>query len=139
MLSKIKKLFQRTKKLGGMKPSHVLRTEKLYRDLCYEMTYFFHQEKLNFADFQISIIEMEISKTDLKLKVWLGRPGLFIGRRGALIDRLKEYLSGYFKLNVSIRVEEFDPIITYFDPDFGGKSCFDFDDYDDSEVNYDDF
>lgn len=62
--------------------------------------------KKNFRHAAISRIIIERLSNRVKVRILSARPGIIIGRHGADIERLREYLNDMIKSEVSIDVEE---------------------------------
>lgn len=109
--------FRKGKKFGGLKSIHELRKDELYRKVLFELTFFLHQNDVDYRNLGVSQIEGTKTKKKMEVKVYLSRPGILIGAKGKIIDGLTEHFTKIFKCKVDIRIVEFDPFIVYYDPE----------------------
>ena len=102
---------------------------KLIRDIRFDFETFFEGQKdydicddsdngyiinpivnIPISNFGITSIKIKENKNKVILKITLSRPGLFIGKKGNLINQLIEYLSKSIDKKVEIELIEFKSI-----------------------------
>jgi small subunit ribosomal protein S3 len=81
-------------------------SQREFADFVYEDYTMRRYIKKRFDKGAISKIEIERTAKQVIVTIHTGRPGIIIGRKGVLIDRLKEELQIAFSRNIMINVQE---------------------------------
>lgn len=82
--------------------------QKLHDLVIYQMTLYFYENKINrdiYCIHEIDVIKHYLYN-GVTIIITLERPGVFIGRRGADIDRIREYLKDKLKMDIEILLKE---------------------------------
>jgi ribosomal protein S3 len=58
--------------------------------------------------FRIHLIQIEILKEKINIEITTGRPGILIGRKGALINKVKSNIQDHFEKEIKINIKEYD-------------------------------
>lgn len=61
------------------------------------------------TNLRIHMVNSEIKDEIVNVTVWLGRPGLFIGKQGKDIGELEHFLEDKLERKVNIHIKEYDP------------------------------
>lgn len=76
------------------------------------MKAYFIAKNINYTDFEIHDINIELSDKDrgsAEIKIKLGRPGIFIGRGGKDVNDLQKFLEDTYLMDIKFALEDFDP------------------------------
>lgn len=79
---------------------------KGYKDLLHEDLVLRDELKKMLANGGVSKIDIERAGGKIKISIFTSRPGIIIGKKGAEIDRLKEYLQKKTKKEVFLNIQE---------------------------------
>lgn len=82
--------------------------EKTDKNIKWSMLQYFNHNEINWQAYELHLIITKILKNKIVITVWLGRPGIFIGKGGRTIDALSEFLTNKFETKVEIKIKEFD-------------------------------
>jgi ribosomal protein S3 len=72
------------------------------------LQFHFEDKGFNKDSFNIHLIETKTKEKTVFVKIWLGRPGVFIGKGGETFDGIKKCLSDRLNKPVEIELKEFD-------------------------------
>lgn len=87
----------------------------LERDVKYAFRHFFNEFSSDVkmpSTFEMGLHEViAVDKKDhVEVFVKMSRPGVFIGRKGVVIEAFKVYLEGICEKKVEINIKDFDPL-----------------------------
>lgn len=103
------------RKLFGFKKTKQ-QDRTLERDVKYAFRHFFNEFKTDFnnlpSTFEMGLHEViAVDKKDhVEVIVKMSRPGIFIGRKGVVIEAFKVYLERVCEKKVEIIIKDFDPL-----------------------------